>query len=143
MSIDKNTGLPTLPEGQYWRVLNGDWERFEGRWLIRIEETPPEPCWSEWRRDIAPSLDAWSDEEKRTITTGRTWYGKRIVAHQRRDWLNPEPRIIWQRRIKFATPHPGTEHIRYAAKASLEELAQHQKAQRLTGKYPPNKLEAE
>lgn len=140
--IDGTTGLPELPEGQYWRVLEYDLDNFDGAWTLRIEEAAPDPHWTEWRHDNFPSLEIWRGEEKRTITTGRTWYGKRIVEHQVRELTKPKPRVIWRTEIKHKTPYPGPENIRCAADRILDELAQYQAAQKLIGKYPPNKLEA-
>lgn len=127
VKIDKNTGLPFLPEGQYWEI---------------IEDTEPTKYYEglgfEYKTFREMRLYQDNTGRYRDVTK-RRWWGKKYSATV----LDERPDLLARGRISIGrhgriTPESCLE----AAMDVLESYHAATEEKKLIGKYPPNKLDA-
>ena len=125
--IDKRTGLPELPENQYWEI---------------IEDTEPTRYYEglsfEYKQFREMRLYRDNTGRHKEVTK-RRWWGKKYTASV----LDEQPELLARGRINKGAQGVITKES--CLDAAMDVLERHQaklEADTLIGKYPPNKLDA-
>lgn len=138
---DPNTGLPSVPEGQFWRVVEKTTEMFSGTskasYEIQLLETQPDTKKTKVRYEPYHPAINWF----MTIVDGR---GRAVpytlsvpngpLVHGRRDINTVD-----------SNERPGLTQtaIKFAAEELLRDRAHKKYVKSLLGDYPPNRLDTE
>lgn len=75
MEIDKNTGLPQLPENFFWSV---------GPWEIRIKENVGPGEWSDWYSQLSWPIDKTSYEIETKNERYSFWRNTKFIRFRRK-----------------------------------------------------------
>lgn len=115
MNIDPNTGLPQLPEGQYWKVEID--EVFEEPFVILMRRRK---WWTSAQVHSVPVLSGWDDPNEK--------YLDRV-----RDTASPE--------FNDENIRRSAQRLLDILEMQENEREARQKNSRLLGDYPPNKVD--
>ena len=126
--IDKRTGLPELPENQYWEVV----ETWEPRWFIAGLE--------DYEKIKIHEMRLYRDNTGRyKDVVKRRWWGKKYTESV----LSEKPTRLCYEKIKTDEFGNITEELALNAALNIMKYrASKEKEKSLVGKYPPNKLDA-
>jgi hypothetical protein len=136
--IDPATGLPALPEGQFWRVIEKTVQAFSGtekaKYEIQLLETQPDAQETKYRYEPYHWSFNWLD---------KLWGGDgRAVPYTKA--IKVWPLTIARLEIKTvdtgATPTLTPASIKAAAEELLKIRAREKQVASLLGDYPPKTI---
>lgn len=156
VEIDESTGLPKLPNGDFWRVSPpSPWYFFGGSTEPTLEWVRPVPAgdWGDWRDTAGTERKAGDNLELRTISrvqavtvVNGTWFGSRTREEQRPVEVEQyrTRTAATEKRLGFGElPEPFTNDDVRELATDLVERRRKQDAQgALYGDYPPKRLGA-
>lgn len=144
IKIDTETGLPELPEGQYWRVHEKQpfWYDTDREFIVGAYCDVDRVEWSDWSR-TKPALDEYDRLETRARRVGRDGLLRRsdMVTEYRVKTVETEPRLASRGSLESLGSEPPSERdIYFAAMEIARRMVAERNAVALIGCYPPNKI---
>lgn len=137
INISSITGLPELPEGQYWKVCKSEpfWLGSDETYSLGIFENVERNRTTDWSKEVPTGTEVESRKQSSRGFLGikKTWTEHRV------HYVKVEPRCVYGR--SFDGYLPTKFDVSDLAYEIMADLADRAHTESLLGCYPPNKLE--